>query len=158
MAVAFCHHWGWNGAEQDFKKAFDMCVKIEQETNGCHLAQYMLGANCYFGQGTDQDHTKAVEWWTKSSEQENSFAMCNLGYCYEKGEGCEKNQTKAVEWYEKSAHLGNCVAMCNFGICYEEGDGVTKDFNKAREWYTKAAAQGHAGAQTDLDQLNASNN
>jgi TPR repeat protein len=49
--------------------------------------------------------------------------------------------------------------MYNIGACYEEGNGgVTKDLNNAREWYTKAAAQGHAGAQTELDSLNASNN
>ena len=72
----------------------------------------MLG-ECYtFGEGTDQDHTKAFEWYTKSSQQENSVAMCILGLRYEKGQGCDQNQTKAVEWYEKSAHLGY-VPQCS---------------------------------------------
>jgi TPR repeat protein len=158
MAVAFCHYAGWNGMNQDRKKAFEMFVKIEQETNGYHWAQYLLG-ECYdYGQGTDQDSTKAVEWYTKSSEQENSPAMSNLGVRSAKGQGCDQNQTKAVEWYEKSANSGYCRGMFNLGICYEEGDGVIKDVNKAREWYTKAAAQGSADAQTQLDRLNASNN
>ena len=158
LAVACCHSHGFNGMEQDFKKAFEMCVKIEQETNGYHWAQNMLG-KCYrHGRGIDQDHTKTFEWYTTSSEQENSGAMCNLGYCYEKGQGCDSNQSKAVEWYAKSANLGHSTAMSNLGNCYEYGRGVTKDVNQAREWYTKAAAQGHATAQTKLDQLNASNN
>ena len=158
MAVAYCHYRGWNGMEQDKKKAFEMCVKIEQETNGYHWAQYMLGYCYRFGHGTDQDHTKAVEWYTKSSEQENSSAMNNLGYCFDNGEQCHQNMTKAAEWYEKSANLGNSSAMYNLGICYEEGSGVTKNLNKAREWYTKGAARGDADAQTQLDSLNASNN
>jgi TPR repeat protein len=145
--------WGWNCMKRDLKKAFEMFVKIEQETNGYHWAQYMLGICCRYGHGTDQDHTKAVEWYTKSSEQENSLAMNNLGVRYKNGQGCDQNDTKAVEWYEKSANSGYCRGMFNLGICYEEGDGVIKDVNKAREWYTKAAAQGRAGAQTQLDQL-----
>jgi TPR repeat protein len=143
MAVAYCQYRGGNGMEQDLKKAFDLFVKIEQETNGYHWAQYLLGFCYHFGQGTDQDDTEAVEWFTKSSEQKNSIAMCSLGFRYEKGEGCDQNQTKAVEWYEKSAHLGYSSAMFNLGECYEDGDGITRDANQAREWYTKAAAQGY---------------
>jgi TPR repeat protein len=158
MAVAGCHYSGWNGMEQDLKKAFEMFVKIEQDTSGYHWVQCFL-SECYqYGKGTDQDYTKAVESYTKSSEQENSVAMCHLGLCYEKGHGCDQNKTKAVELYEKSANSGNSGAMYNVGNCYNNGWGVTKDLNKAREWYTKAAAQGSADAQTQLDRLNASNN
>ena len=84
--------------------------------------------------------------------------MCNLGYCYHNGQGYDQKRTKAVEWFERSAHLGYSSAMFNCGVCYKNGRGVTKDVNQAREWYTKAAAQGHAKAQTQLDQLNATNN
>jgi TPR repeat protein len=158
FAVAYCHYRGWNGMEENEKKAFEMFVKIEQETNGYHWAQALLG-ECYdFGYGTDQDYAKAFEWYTKSSEQENSRAMSNLGNCYDGGEGCDRNMTKALELYEKSAQLGNPHAMHNLGACYEQGGGVTKDLNQAREWYTKAAGQGYAKAQAELDLLNASNN
>ena len=158
MAVAGCHYSGWNGMEQDLKKAFEMFVKIEQDTSGYHWVQCFL-SECYqYGKGTDQDYTKAVESYTKSSEHENSVAMCHLGFCNEKGQGCDQNYTKAVEWYEKSANLGNSAAMYNLGKFYKNGRGVTKDLNKAREWFTKAAAQGSADAQTQLDRLNASNN
>jgi TPR repeat protein len=130
LAVAYYHTLYW---ERYFKKAFDMCIKIEQETNGYHWAQNLLGLCYCYGRGTDQDYTKALEWWTKSSEQGNSYAMCNLGFCYEKGHGCDQNQTKAVEWYEKSANLGHSAAMRNLGNCYKDGRGVTKDVNQARE-------------------------
>jgi hypothetical protein len=158
MAVAFCQYLSWNGMNQDRKKAFEMFVKIEQDTNGYHWAQNLLGNCCHFGNGTDQDVTEAFEWWTKSSEQKNSGAMNSLGYCYAMGQGCDQNKTKAVELYEKCANLGFSHAMFNCGNCYKNGIGVTKDVNQAREWYTKSVAQGYAKAQTRLDRLNASNN
>ena len=158
MAVAECHNGGWNGLEKDQKKAFEMFVKIEQETHGYHWAQFVLGVCCDVGQGTDRDYTKAVEWYIKSSEQENSLAMCNLGSCYDNGQGCDQNQTKAVEWFAKGANLGCSTAMYNLGASYAGGRGVIKDLNQAREWYTKAVAQGQPNAKTQLDQLNASNN
>ena len=79
-----------------------------------------------------------------SSEQGNSLAMNNLGYCYSKGAGTDVNKTKAFEWFEKSANLGYCSAMNNVGIYYKNGKGVvTIDLNKAREWLTKSVAQGY---------------
>jgi len=155
MAVAFCHCCGWNGKKKDEKKAFDMFVKIEKETNGYHWAQYILG-KCYeYGHGVDKDEKKGFESYSLSAEQGNNLAMISLGYCYSKAEGTDENKTKGFEWYEKGANLGYCVAMYNVGVCYSDGEGVTEDTNKAREWYTKAAAQGHINAQRVLDELNA---
>ena len=154
MVVAHCHYYGWNGLEMDEKKAFEMFLKIEKETNRDHWAQYMLG-NCYhYGYGTAQDYNKGFEFYSKSAEQGNTLAMNNLGYCYQKGFGCDQNDTKCFEWYEKSAKLGSSSGMYNVGVYYEIGQGVTKDLNKAKEWYTKAAVQGDEDAQAQLDKLN----
>jgi len=113
VAVAVCHYLGWNGLEKDRKKAFEMHLKIEKETNGDHWTQNMLD-DCYdFGHVTDQDYNKAFEFYTKSAEQGNSTAMNNLGFCYHNGHACDQNDTKAFEWYEKSAQLGNSSAMNN---------------------------------------------
>jgi len=86
--VAECHYRGWNGLKQDFKKAFEMYLKIEKETNGDHWAQWRLGWCYRYGRGTDQDHNKGFEFYTKSAEQGNSVAMNNLGTCYDYGFGC----------------------------------------------------------------------
>ena len=156
MAVAECHFQGWNGFEDDEKKAFDMFVKIEKETNGHHWAQFSLGQCYHYGYGVDKDVLKGVEYYSLSAEQGNSMAMVSLGICYSAGKGTDVNKTKAFELYEKSANLGCSNAMLHIGNCYESGwDEVTKDLNKAREWYTKAAAQGDPDAQTALDELNA---
>jgi len=154
LAVAHCHDHGWNGLKKDRKKGFEMYLKIEKETNGDHWAQFWLGYCYKHGEGTDQEHNKKIEFYTKSAEQGNGLAMNNLGSCYYNGEGCDKNFTKAFEWYEKSAKLGSSSGMYNVGDCYKDGEGVTKDLNKAKEWYAKAVAQGDEEAQEYLDALN----
>ena len=115
----------------------------------------MLGVCYRYGQGTaDQDHNKALEFYTKSAEQGNSIAINNVGFCYYSGLGCDQNYTKAFEWYEKSAKLGHSTGMLWVPHYYKYGIGMTKDLNKAKEWYAKAAAQGDAEAQEKLDKLN----
>ena len=169
MAVAYCHYQGWNGLEEDEKKAFEMFVKIEQENNGYDWAQFLLGDCCLCGQGTDQDYTKAVEWLTKASAQGNSVAMSNLGQCYtqastqgdsggmhnlgtcyHKGHGCDQDYTKAVEWFTKASAQGDSDAMVSLGWCCENGHGCDQDYTKAVEWYTKASAQGNSNAMFNL--------
>ena len=41
LVEADCHYLGWNGTEKDFNKAFDMFVKIEQETNELGTVYYV---------------------------------------------------------------------------------------------------------------------
>jgi len=139
MAVAHCHLFG---LRRRFKTAFKMLVTIEKEAH-YHWSQFFLGV-CYDkGYGTKKNYTKAVEWYSKSSEQKNPVAMNNLGTCYRRGEGVDKDKTKALELYKKSALLGYCRGMRR----------RIKDMNKAKEWYTKAAAHGDADAQTKLKNL-----
>jgi TPR repeat protein len=143
-----------NYKKRRLKTAFKMLVTIEKEAH-YHWSQYFLGV-CYDnGLGTKKNYTKAVEWYSKSSEQKNPVAMNNLAACYQHGEGVDEDKTKGFELYEQSALLGFSAAMYNVGYCYKYGVGVTKDLNNANEWYTKAAAQGNTNAQTQLDLLNA---
>ena len=155
MAEVYCHLNGWNGLKKDEKKAFEMCVTIN-ESNEYSFAQYQLG-ECYEeAKGTAEDMNKSFKWYYKSAVQGNCAAMNNVGYCYETGEGVEQDQTKAFEWYEKSALMGVRNSMFNVGVWYEEGKGeVTINVDKARQWYARAHAQMHLEAKKALDQLNA---
>ena len=156
MAKAYCQFYGWNGLEEDKKKAFEMFLKIEKETSGDHWAQNMLGWCYNYGYGTARDYDKCLEFYTKSAEQGNSLAMWLLAECRSHDALTIDMEilTTCVEWYEKSAKLGYSAAMYMLGRYYESGGVVTKDFNKAKEWYTKAVAQGDKEAQEYLDALN----
>ena len=50
---------------------------------------------------------KAVEWYRKSAEQNDSRGQYALGTMYEDGLVVPKDYEKAVEWYRKSAEQGN---------------------------------------------------
>jgi len=160
LAVAYCHYQGWNGMEEDDKKTLAMYVKIEQETNGYHWAQFMLGratamnnlAVCWKnGHGCAQDYTKAVEWYTKASAQGNSSAMNNLAVCWMNGHGCAQDYTKAVEWYTKASAQGNSSAMFNLGVCWMNGRGCDQNQTTAFEWFQKSAQLGDKDAQDILN-------
>ena len=69
-------------------------------------AQSNLGSCYYNGEGVDRDYTKAVEWYTKSAEQEYASAQYSLGRCYENGNGVEKDLEEAKKWYQKAADQG----------------------------------------------------
>ena len=109
MAVAYCLEKGWDqkypfigiGSVNEAtceKRALAMYVKIEQETK-YHWAQFELANLYFYGYGTDQDYTKAVEWLTKASAQGNSVAMSNLGHKYEHGLGCIQKICKTARYF-----------------------------------------------------------
>ena len=137
--------------------ALAMYVKIEQETKGYHWAQFCLGVCYFYGLGTDEDHTTAVEWFTKASAQGNDVAMRhisamhNLGMCYHEGWGCDPNETKAVECFTNASAQGHSSAMFNLGMYYHEGWGCVKNETIAFEWFEKSAQLGDKYAQDKLN-------
>lgn len=82
---------------------------------------------------------KALEYYFKAAELDNSTAQCVLGNFYFKGIGpVKKDVEQAVKWYMKSAGQGNIYAMSQLAKCYEKGKGVMKDSYLAQEWREKA--------------------
>ena len=99
-----------------------------------------------YGEGVEQDYTKALEWYNKAANAGNATAMYNIGYMYDYGEGVEQDYSKALEWYNKAANAGNSAAINNIGYMYEFSEGVEQDYSKALEWYNKAVNAGNAAA------------
>ena len=164
MAVACClqRRWDQTHPEQYFngsgsvdkatcrKRALAMYVKIEQETK-YHWAQFELASLYFYGYGTDQDYTTAVEWFTKASAQGNSVAMSNLGCCYAAGHGCDQDYTTAFKWFTKASAQGDTCAMNNLGLCWMNGWGCDQNQTTAFEWYKKSAQLGDKDAQDKLN-------
>ena len=99
----------------------------------CHLGL------CYLrGQGVEQNHQLAVEWFEKAAALGDAFAMRCLGFAYRDGEGVEQDHEAAVEWFEKAAALGDVSAMYNLGCAYLNGQGVAQDHEAAVEWFELA--------------------
>lgn len=114
-------------------------------------ARMMLGTYYFYGRGVEKDYTKALEYFTKSSE--TKYSQYYLGLMYENGYGVEKNYTEALNWYEKSAKQETAEAQYRIGLMYNNGYGVEKNYTEAAIWYEKSAKQGYASAQNNLGYL-----
>ncbi|GBB88416.1 hypothetical protein RclHR1_00150012 [Rhizophagus clarus] len=116
-------------------------LHIKNAGKGDNVSQYYIG-NFYL-YGVKKDYSKAIEWYSKSSEGGNIKAMYKLGVCYECGYGIKKDKKKALELYLKSAEGGYRRALYELGNRYYYGNCTFKDKDKAFEFYLKAAEKGH---------------
>lgn len=86
----------------------------------------------------------------KAEEQNNKYAQCTLGYCYEHGIGVRRDEEEAFAMYKKSADQNYSIAQTNLGVFYLNGKGVKKDIDQAIYWFQKAADQNNAQAKQAL--------
>ena len=123
------------------------CLELEQQLlehaeQGDAQAQYEVGRRFWNGDGVDQDHKQAADWFDRAARQGLAAAQCALGLCYERGDGVEQDMWQAAAWYQWAAQQDDVEAQLRLSECYEKGRGVPKDNEKAAEWLYKAAQHG----------------
>lgn len=72
---------------------------------GFVFAQWEVGTMYQYGEGVAQDFQKAIPWFQKAAEQDDSIAYAAskaLGYAFERGEGVEQSWEQAVFWFKRS--------------------------------------------------------
>ena len=106
-----------------------------------------------YGTGTKKSIPNALEWFEKSAEGGDNYAMANIAYIYSNGNGVPVDYRKAFEWYKQSAEAGNVNAMNNLGYAYDTGLGVAVDYEQAAYWYKQAAEAGDEIAKENLQRL-----
>lgn len=89
---------------KQFQKAFDSC--LEEADQGKAYAQYNLAHLYRLGNGTDQDQSKAVEYYQLAADQDYGEAQFSLGIMYFQGAGIAKDMKKARYWWERSEKNG----------------------------------------------------
>ena len=67
---------------------------------------YNLGVMYEFGEGVEQDYSKAYDCELKAVEQGLPNAMFNLGGYFYEGKAVEQDLDKAAEWYRKALEAG----------------------------------------------------
>lgn len=97
-----------------------------------HNEMYVLGY-LHEKRSKPGDIEKAVEWYKKSSELNNKFAISQLGYMYETGRGVPKNQKVANDYFEQAAAMQEPLAMYALGLVYAFGKSKKRDTAKAAE-------------------------
>lgn len=96
------------------------------------------------------EYTKALVYFKKGEELDNSDCICIIGYMYERGLGVEQDNVMAVHYYQKATSLNNVVASCNLAYFYELGIGVKQDYQRAYELYLQGADAGFPRAICNL--------
>ena len=149
-------HWSRLAARQGSQPAQDMLQALsgqarerqleqhllEHAEQGDAQAQYEVGRRFWNGDGVDQDHKQAADWFDRAARQGLAAAQCALGLCYERGDGVEQDMWQAAAWYQWAAQQDDAEAQLRLSECYEKGRGVPKDKEKAAEWLYKAAQHG----------------
>ena len=85
------------------KKTITNQYKIEAERGN---SEFFLsyGEVFYLGLfGCEEDIDKALYWFKKAAQNNNSEAQYNIGMIYLNGEGVKRNHNVAKKWFEKSS-------------------------------------------------------
>ncbi|MGN1468197.1 MAG: MobP3 family relaxase [Ruminococcus sp.] len=145
-----------NTSQAYFKKALYLYLE-DYNNNSDDFTAYRIGQMYLYGQGTEVDIKKAVEWFEKSAQLDNPDAYYQLGYLYKKYGMCKKAVTqtyfsKALDLYTKSfAKNPNGSNAYNIGIMYQYGLGVERDIEEAVKWYKKSLEFGNCKAQEKIE-------
>ena len=138
--------------DNDYKKAFESFSGADSEQDA--IVSNVLGDMYLFGVGTEQDYTKAREYFEQATKyKDNEDAIERLIWIHLKGLGVEKDEQKAVEYMLKGDELKNRHAQFYLGLSYELGWGVTADKDKAIEYYKKSSVNGDIDAKYRLKLL-----
>lgn len=84
------------------------------------------------------DVNEAVRWYKIAAEQENVYAMEQLGYIYGNGIGIPRDYKEAYAWYLKAASKGSPDAAWNLGSFYLNGLGVERNEAEAQKWFKRS--------------------
>lgn len=126
---------------------------IESAEGGDPEAQFQLGQRYRMGLDVEQNNNLALEWYSKSAEQNYARGLNAMGQMYKFGLGVEINYTEAISWYKKAIEQEHPAAMCNMADMYERGIGIEINIDEAIFLYKKSASLGHVNAKYYLGWL-----
>ncbi len=136
---------------EDFETAFREWEPLAYQGNV--EAQNMLGFMYRWGQGVDQDFSKAQEWYRRAADHGYPTAQNNLGLVFRYGLGVPKDFQQAFQWFLRAAEQGNAAGQNHLGLMYFKGEGVPQDYVESYKWALLAADQGMEPAIQALSML-----
>ncbi|KAM7282211.1 protein sel-1 homolog 1 isoform X2 [Ixodes scapularis] len=118
-------------------------------------AQVGLGQLHYQGgRGVEQDHSRALGYFTQAANTGNANAMAFLGKMFlEGGPVVSQSNDTALKYFTMAADKGNAVGQSGLGLMYLHGKGVPKDYAKAFKYFLLAANQGWVDGQLQLGNM-----
>lgn len=106
------------------------------------------------GEKFEKSNQKALEFFEKAANLNDSEGQKNFGVLLQKTAGKNKNVLeKGAHYLQLSAEQGNIQGMANYGLALLNGIGVEKNFQKAEEYLKKAANLGDSFAEVNYGNL-----
>lgn len=127
-----------NSADTIFDKRFERWKK--QAEAGDKRAQYKLGNAYLRGNGVKLDMKQAINWFTKSANQNYIKAAHKLGHIYYSSKNSRKYKL-GFQWFLKAANKKYAPSQYYLGRMYFEGKGVKRDLDRALLWAKRAEQQ-----------------
>jgi len=94
--------------EGDYEKARETWLPIAEAGHG--VAQRNLGVLYFLGQGVEQDHAAALQWFRRAAEQGTAESALKLAVMYVNGQGLERDLVAAYQWARIAKDQGDPAA------------------------------------------------
>jgi len=115
--------------------------------NGDPVAQRRLGR--YYSSVKNDNYT-AVKWYKKGAENNDFFAIANLGAMYHNGDGVTKDRYEALKCYKRAFELDGIVDKDILIQSMENLNGIKWTNEYRAGWYLDNAPQGNMLSQFHL--------
>ncbi len=139
-------------SEKYFRDAYRGFLKMDNK-NADDKLLYRLGAMTLKGIGCTAYPEKAAEYFRRSAEMNNKYALCEYGKMLTEGDVISQDVQQGIVVLKRSAELGHSAASYALGKIYLFGKGVERDTDLAREWLTISAESGNEYAMHLLENM-----
>lgn len=125
------------GVSKDISQAIEWIISASK--NGIPVAQHTLATLTFNGQGgVARDEKEAIRLLTAAAEQNDTYAIEQLGRAYLGGNGVDRDFTKAVKWFCRGVALKSGLSMWNIGFALMTGSGLPSNVVEGRKWMALA--------------------
>lgn len=141
-------------AQQYYAQALAGFLKLEESDRADDNLLYKIGRMYRYGLGTDEDISKALEYFSRSAKHGKTNARRMIAIEQLSGEHIPQDVNRAVETLTELAENGDAVSAYRLGRLYLFGaDGVERNPELAMQWLTKSAEDGNEYALQLLDNM-----
>lgn len=142
-----------NQAHEYYKQALTGFLELESKDQADDNLFYKMGTMYKNGLGTDIDMDKAINYFMRSAEMNNTNAKRTLALEYISGKHLELDIEKGLEMLTECADSGDTLSCYKLGKIYFKGEIVYKDLNMAEKYFLKASQKENRYAYYSLGKL-----
>lgn len=140
-------------AQRYYKSALSGFLQLESKNQTDDNLFYKMGTMYKNGLGTDIDMDKAINYFMRSAELNNTNAKRTLALEYISGKHLELDIEKGLEMLTECVDSGDTLSCYKLGKIYFKGEIVYKDLNMAEKYFLKASQKENRYALYSLGTL-----